>query len=392
MQRVGSPTDAKRYAAYTGQDRGKAKSHRAEGSGRSRDRQEDAQVACPRYPKRRDGKVEGGKQDVHEDIGDTAIRSDKAKSALSTYTGNCESGYSSPGRFSFAVSSVTSIGIRSTEWDEAEPGGEHFRLQAESDRDGVQTGMCKQVTRLDLSHIHAEAIVSEPGCEACRRFCKRLAISKGHSADSFWMQPAARPAVTAVAGPSVLPANPFFRDHLPQRIKEINPRDDFDPWKHGQVPSASSICASRSVHASCTDGVLAPQWPYTGRKYHSAFAGPPMQAMSMGGGFDEDPSSPHSGPPNMMQAMPPNFSPYGYRFAQVSRETYNRAAAHAFGPSRGCHLRICRGRCSRVRCSHLDPASCHHQDNRCSSTLSTWGRDPSSPMAVGSFFTLAGPS
>ena len=40
--------------------------------------------------------------------------------------------------------------------------------------------------------------------------------------------------------------------------------------------------------------------------------GPPMHGMPMG--FEEDPSSPHGGPPQLMPGMPPNFPPYGYRF------------------------------------------------------------------------------
>ena len=37
--------------------------------------------------------------------------------------------------------------------------------------------------------------------------------------------------------------------------------------------------------------------------------------MQMGGGFEDDPSSPQSVPPMPLSGMPPNFSPYAYRFA-----------------------------------------------------------------------------
>lgn len=104
---------------------------------------------------------------------------------------------------------------------------------------------------------------------------------------------------SAAAGPSVT-KNPFFRDQLPKRPEGINPRDDFNPWKHGQVPNVSSI---------------SPQWPYTGRKYHNSFGGPLIQPMSMGG-FEDDPSSPRPGQTPMMHSMPPNFPPYGFRFGQ----------------------------------------------------------------------------
>ena len=70
-----------------------------------------------------------------------------------------------------------------------------------------------------------------------------------------------------------------------------------------------------------------PQWPYTGRRYNSSFmTGPMMHPGPMGGGgFDEDPSSPHAGPPHLMSGMPPNFPPYGYRF-QVSCLVYSKSS------------------------------------------------------------------
>lgn len=99
------------------------------------------------------------------------------------------------------------------------------------------------------------------------------------------------------------PQNPFYRDGPPKRIVP-NPRDDFNPFKHGQVPSASTV---------------APTWPYTGRRSSVAFAGPPMHlGMSPNAGsashFDDDPSSPHAAhtqPP--MMGVPPNLMQF-YRY------------------------------------------------------------------------------
>jgi len=51
-----------------------------------------------------------------------------------------------------------------------------------------------------------------------------------------------------------------------------------------------------------------------------------MQVMGLGG-FDDDPSSPHAGPPPVMQGMPPNFPPYGYRYQASQLE-----------PVRGCDV------------------------------------------------------
>ena len=45
-----------------------------------------------------------------------------------------------------------------------------------------------------------------------------------------------------------------------------------------------------------------------------------MHPGQMGGGFDDDPTSPHAGPPHLMPGMQPNFPPYAYRF-QVSCDT-----------------------------------------------------------------------
>lgn len=113
------------------------------------------------------------------------------------------------------------------------------------------------------------------------------------------------PSESAAPSSSSKPQNPFYRDRPPKRIVP-NPRDDFNPFKHGQVPSASTI---------------APQWPYTGRRSSVAFNGPPMQHMGMSPNagsasqFDDDPtSSPHSShaPPPMM-GVPPNLMPF-YRY------------------------------------------------------------------------------
>jgi hypothetical protein len=121
----------------------------------------------------------------------------------------------------------------------------------------------------------------------------------------------------ASAGPSNAKGqNPFFKEQ-PQPPKGVS-RDDFNPWKHGQVPAASSIRKSLTP-LPLYELTLDPQWPYTGRRYNSAFlSGPHMHPGQMGGGgFDDDPTSPHAGPPHMMPGMPPNFPPYAYRF-QVS--------------------------------------------------------------------------
>ncbi|EIW67356.1 hypothetical protein TREMEDRAFT_64607 [Tremella mesenterica DSM 1558] len=94
--------------------------------------------------------------------------------------------------------------------------------------------------------------------------------------------------------------NPFFRDTPPRRIQHIDPRADFNPWRHGQVPLANTV---------------EPQWPYTGRRAHAPFSGGPM-SPGVSGPFDEGgPSGPHMGQqgPPMMQGMPPNFPPY-YRY------------------------------------------------------------------------------
>ncbi|WVR07382.1 hypothetical protein IAU60_004423 [Kwoniella sp. DSM 27419] len=131
----------------------------------------------------------------------------------------------------------------------------------------------------------------------------------GQSSGSPAQTPRQMPSASVAPSPALVPAAPknmFFKDKTPERIT-VDPRTDFNPWKHGSgnVPSASSV------------GL---QWPYTGRKSH----GPPYGGQ-MGGphgpGFsngEEDPSSPspHAMPPQLMPGMPPNYPPYGYRFNQ----------------------------------------------------------------------------
>lgn len=53
---------------------------------------------------------------------------------------------------------------------------------------------------------------------------------------------------TAGAGPSTATAtasNPFFSQ--PPRPVTVNVKDDFVPWKHGQVPHSDTICESAAV-------------------------------------------------------------------------------------------------------------------------------------------------
>lgn len=110
-------------------------------------------------------------------------------------------------------------------------------------------------------------------------------------------------AAQAVATPSsatTAPKNPFFRDQNPRRIGGVDPRSDFNPWRHQQVPSASTV---------------EPAWPYTGRRSHASFSVP---AGAPGGpGYEESGSPPPhvmvgtaSGVPPMMGSMVPNFPQY----------------------------------------------------------------------------------
>ncbi|EKD02971.1 mRNA polyadenylation-related protein [Trichosporon asahii var. asahii CBS 8904] len=118
--------------------------------------------------------------------------------------------------------------------------------------------------------------------------------------------PSVSPGPTASSSASATPKNPFYKDGPPKRIV-VNPRDDFNPFKHGQVPAASSVT---------------PQWPYTGRRSSVAYS-QPMHPMAMqnydggaggGTGSGDDPSSPHPGPPPMLQGgIPPNLLPF-YRY------------------------------------------------------------------------------
>lgn len=116
-------------------------------------------------------------------------------------------------------------------------------------------------------------------------------------------------AAQATPTPSAAPAapkNPFFRDQPPRKIGGVEPRTDFNPWRHQQVPSASTV---------------EPSWPYTGRRSHASFSGPP--GGPGGPGFDESGSPPphvmvgaSSGVPPMMGGMVPNYPPY-YSHNQV---------------------------------------------------------------------------
>jgi hypothetical protein len=99
---------------------------------------------------------------------------------------------------------------------------------------------------------------------------------------------------------SAAPKNPFYRDGPPKRIT-VDPRNDFSPFKHAQVPTATTIPL---------------QWPYTGRRSSVAFGNMPVHPMAnmQPGSFEgEDPSSPHAGPPAMLQGVPPNLYPI-YRY------------------------------------------------------------------------------
>lgn len=114
------------------------------------------------------------------------------------------------------------------------------------------------------------------------------------------LQPAKLPAASST--PKQAPANPFFPAGPPKRIA-VNMRDDFNPFKHGQVPPASNVGLS---------------WNYTGRRASVAYnPAVPHQGMmaSPNMGYDgEDPQSPHvqHAPPPM--GMPPNIMQfYGYR-------------------------------------------------------------------------------
>ncbi|BEI95540.1 hypothetical protein CcaverHIS631_0104890 [Cutaneotrichosporon cavernicola] len=114
------------------------------------------------------------------------------------------------------------------------------------------------------------------------------------------LQPAKLPVAPSTSKQAA--ANPFFPAGPPKRIA-VNMRDDFNPFKHGQVPTASNV---------------PPSWNYTGRRASVAYNQPaPHQGMmaSPNIGYDgEDQQSPHvqHAPPPM--GMPPNIMQfYGYR-------------------------------------------------------------------------------
>jgi hypothetical protein len=115
--------------------------------------------------------------------------------------------------------------------------------------------------------------------------------------------------------------NPFYRDGPPKRIT-VDPRNDFSPFKHGQVPSASTVPL---------------QWPYTGRRSSVAFGAMPMHAMAsiQPGSFEgDDPSSPHAGPPPMLQSVPPNMMPF-YRYGPGMPPVQGGMMAPMFSPGPG---------------------------------------------------------
>ncbi|KAL7423444.1 Farnesyl pyrophosphate synthetase [Cryptotrichosporon argae] len=113
---------------------------------------------------------------------------------------------------------------------------------------------------------------------------------------SFSAASAVPAAASSSSSAAAVPRNPFFGANVPKPINHVA-RDDFNPFKHGSVPPATSV---------------SPQWPYTGRKFASAFApvhpGPmplPPQA------YDDEPGaqSAHAAAPPMMP-LPPNYPPF----------------------------------------------------------------------------------
>ncbi|WVN90147.1 uncharacterized protein L203_105383 [Cryptococcus depauperatus CBS 7841] len=106
-----------------------------------------------------------------------------------------------------------------------------------------------------------------------------------------------------VASSSLEPStnNLFFRDKLPEKIHSINPREDFNPWKHGPVPTSSTVGLS---------------WPYAGRKLGMPpqFMSPaPTPAVHVSYEEDMGSPSPHHGQPGLMPGMPPNYQPYRFQ-------------------------------------------------------------------------------
>lgn len=153
---------------------------------------------------------------------------------------------------------------------------------------------------------NASAFVFKPNANAP---AFKPAGSTGVGGDSSAVtSPASQPAkLPAPSTPTQAPKNPFYPNGPPKRIA-VNMRDDFNPFKHGQVPLASTV---------------SPQWAYTGRRSSVAFgsSGPPMHPgmMSPPTAFEgDDPQSPHAQhagpPPGMPGGIPPNLMPQFYRF------------------------------------------------------------------------------
>lgn len=152
---------------------------------------------------------------------------------------------------------------------------------------------------------HASAFVFKPNANAP---AFKPAGSTGVGGDSSAVtSPASQAAkLPAPSTPTQAPKNPFYPNGPPKRIA-VNMRDDFNPFKHGQVPLASSVSL---------------QWAYTGRRSSVAFGsgGPPMHQghMPAPGGYEgDDPQSPHAQhagpPPGMQGGIPPNLMPF-YRY------------------------------------------------------------------------------
>jgi hypothetical protein len=146
----------------------------------------------------------------------------------------------------------------------------------------------------------ASAFVFKPNANAA---VFKPAGSTGVGGDASAVTSPASQAAKLPAAPSTptqAPKNVFFPNGAPKRIA-VNMRDDFNPFKHGQVPQASSVTLS---------------WNYTGRRASVAYNQPAQHLMASPnvGYNDEDPQSPHAQhAPPPMQGMPPNMMYYSYR-------------------------------------------------------------------------------
>ncbi|ODO06600.1 hypothetical protein I350_03957 [Cryptococcus amylolentus CBS 6273] len=113
-------------------------------------------------------------------------------------------------------------------------------------------------------------------------------------------QPTAGPSTASTPAPAPAQNQPrgnqFFREKLPEKLS-VNPREDFNPWKHRPVEQPSSVGLA---------------WGFSGRKagVPPAFASP---APGVHLQFDDDPNSisPHPAQPALMPGMPPNYPPFG---------------------------------------------------------------------------------